>query len=377
MGTRPAGASGAGESAAEAGMARDGAERPAAEVSIDLRSDTVTRPGAEMRAAMAAAPVGDDVYGEDPTVSALEEETAELLGLEAGLFCPTGSMANMLGIAALTPAGTEVLAESRAHILRAESGGHGALAGITSRTWRSDGGVFRAADALDMLSPPGSPMLVPTATVSVENTHNFWGGTVADLGELRKLRAATAQQGVAVHLDGARLANAWTAAGVAPSVYGEVADTISICLSKGLGAPVGSVLAGSAETIAAARTLRKRYGGGMRQAGIIAAGGLFALRHNADRLADDHAHARLIAEAIASAAPGAVDPAAVATNIVVIELGQRWSAGGAQAFARDAERHGVRVSVLGPHTVRLVTHLDVSREQAQYAAEALAGLAAR
>ncbi len=336
---------------------------------IDLRSDTVTRPSAGMRQAMASAAVGDDVYGEDPTVNALEDHTAHLLGMEAGLFCATGSMANMLGIAAQVPPGTEVLAESRAHILRAESGGHGALAGITSRTWVSADGAFRAADPLELLSPP-SGMLVPTAAVSVEDTANFWGGRIAEVSELQKLRAATANAGVRVHIDGARLANAWIADGTPPATFGQLADTISLCLSKGLGSPVGTVLAGDAETIARARVLRKRYGGGMRQAGIIAAGGLWALEHNLARLADDNANAHRLAQRLAEADPQSVDPRLVETNIVVIELGERDAA----EFVAAAQRSGVRLSVLGPHTVRAVTHLDVDDTDIDRAAEVLARL---
>lgn len=337
---------------------------------IDLRSDTVTQPSDGMRQAMAQAAVGDDVYGEDPTVNALEERTAQLLGMQAGLFCPTGSMANLLGVEAQTPPGTEVLAESRAHILRAESGAHGALAGVTSRTWVSHDGSFNAAQALSLVSPPGATMLTPTATISVENTANFWGGTVADPAELTTLRQETARAGVRVHIDGARLANAWVARGTAPEFFGQVADTISLCLSKGLGAPVGSVLVGDTETIAAARLLRKRHGGGMRQVGILAAAGLFALENNVERLADDHEHAKAIARTLAFAAPSSVDPAAVETNIVVLEL----PTGTASEVSARAAQAGVRVSQLGPSTLRLVTHLDVNESQATTAADVLAGI---
>ncbi|WP_380168586.1 threonine aldolase family protein [Jannaschia sp. R86511] len=329
---------------------------------VDLRSDTLTAPTPAMREAMAGAPVGDDVYGEDPTLNALEERVADLLGHEAGLFFPSGSMANMVGVRLLVEPGRELLADVTSHVLRAELGGHGALGGITSRTW-SDGLVdgsnpARVLDArvpLALMVPDAGPYLVSTAAVAVENTHNFGGGTVQPLDQLQALRSGTEQAGVALHLDGARLWNAHVATGVPLDVYGRLFDTVSVCLSKGLGAPVGSVLVASAERVAQARVLRKRYGGGMRQAGVLAAAGLHALENHVDRLAEDHARARRLAQACAAAAPGSVDPGAVPTNIVVLRTGTR---SGTEVAAAAAER-GVRVSALGPHMVRAVTHLDV------------------
>lgn len=344
---------------------------------IDLRSDTVTRPGEAMREAMARAPVGDDVYGEDPTTGELEDRVAELLGHEAGLFTASGTLANMLGVRTLVEPGKELIADSLAHVVRAEMGGHAVLGGVTTRTWTSPGGVFRAEDPLAMMVPDGGSYSVSTAAVAIENTHNFAGGLIADIDELRALRTGTADAGVAVHLDGARLANASVATGIPLREYGRLADSVSICLSKGLGAPVGSVVVGSAERIAEARIMRKRYGGGMRQCGILAAAGLYALDHNVDRLAEDHGNAALIAGAVADAVPGTVDPGAVATNIVMLKVGSGGSDGStaAQFAARAAER-GVLMSVLSSTTVRLVTHLDVSTEQAKQAAEILAELAA-
>lgn len=336
---------------------------------IDLRSDTVTRPSEAMREAMARAEVGDDVYGEDPTVNRLETVVADMLGHEAGLFCPSGSMTNMLGIAAQVPRGWEVLAESRAHILRAEGGGHAALAGVTSRTWVSPDGTLRADDALALVSRPRGYHQVGTAVVSVENTHNFGGGRIADIEELRRLRSATSEAGVAIHVDGARLPNASAATRISLAEYGGLADSVSVCLSKGLGAPVGSVLVGSSAVIAQARTLRKRYGGGMRQAGILAAAGLYALEHNLERLSDDNAHAALIARAVATAVPGVVDPATVETNIVFLELAGLGI--DAEDLVTRLAADGVAASALSEDSVRLVTHLDVSRADAETAAEAV------
>src|ERR687884_526360 len=289
---------------------------------VDLRSDTVTRPTPGMREAMAYAEVGDDVYGEDPTVNALEAYVAELLGHEAGLYCPSGSMANMLGVRVVVPAGRELLCDSLAHVVRAELGGHAVLGQVTTRTWAAPHGRLDAATALAMAVPDAGPYMVSTAAIAVENTHNFGGGTVQPLPEMRALRAGTREIGIAVHLDGARLWNAHIATGVPLIEYGALADTVSVCLSKGLGAPVGSVLVSSAERIAAARVWRKRYGGGMRQVGVLAAAGRYALDNHVARLADDHARARRLAEAVADVRPELVDLDTVETNIVVLDLGR-------------------------------------------------------
>jgi threonine aldolase len=339
---------------------------------VDLRSDTVTTPTPGMREAMAAAPVGDDVYGEDPTVNELEAHVAELLGHEAGLYCPSGSMANMLGVRVLVSPGQELLCDSLAHVVRAELGGHSVLGQVSTRTWAADRGRLDAATALAMAVPDGGPYLVSTAAFAVENTHNFGGGTVQPIEQLRALRAGAVEMGVAVHLDGARLWNAHVATGVPLAEYGAIADTVSVCLSKGLGAPVGSVLTGSAERVAAARVWRKRYGGGMRQVGILAAAGRYALDHQLTRLADDHARARRLAGAVAAARPELVDVDDVETNIVVLDLA-RAGAGGPQApeIAAAAREHGVLLSVLGPRTLRLVTHLGVDDEGCEHAAAVL------
>ncbi|MHB1010101.1 MAG: threonine aldolase family protein [Propionibacteriaceae bacterium] len=325
---------------------------------IDLRSDTLTRPGRAMREAMADAEVGDDVYSEDPTVNALERRVAELLGHEAGLFCPTGSMANLLGVWLLARPGSEVLCDAQAHIVRAEMAAHASLHGVTTRTFASVRGRLDPDTVTAMLSIGTGPFLTETSVVEIENTHNFGGGTVQPLAALRELRSRCDAQGVAIHLDGARLANAHVATGVAFAEYGALAETVSFCLSKGLGAPVGSVLVSTADNIARARIQRKRLGGGWRQAGILAAAGLYALDHHVERLADDHAAARAFAEAVRECVPSAVELADVETNIVVVDTGTKTAAQ-VVAGAREA---GVALSAVGAHQVRAVTHLDVTHD---------------
>jgi threonine aldolase len=329
---------------------------------IDLRSDTLTRPTDAMRAAMVHAEVGDDVYGEDPTVLALEERVAGLFGHEAALFTPTGSMANVLAVGSLVTAGQEVLCEASAHIARAELGAHAAIGGITMRTWTHPQGRPDLPALRSMFAPDMGPFFVRTAAVSVENTHNFAGGTVLPLAELQELRSWATGVGAGVHLDGARIWNAHVATGVPLAEYGAIASVMSVCLSKGLGAPVGSLMVGGRDAIDQARVRRKRMGGGMRQVGILAAAGLHALDHHVERLAEDHEHARLLAEACG------LDPATVDTNIVVAQRSD------APAFVAAAAEQGVRISAVGPTAVRMVTHLDVSRAGAEAAAAVLARL---
>lgn len=323
----------------------------------DLQSDTLTRPTPGMRQAMATAEVGDDVYGEDPTVNALEERVADLLGHEAALFTATGSLANQLGLRLHVPPGAELISDSLAHVLRAELGAAAVFSGISSRTWVAGQGRLVAQQPLDLMITDAGAYQVNTSLVVVENTHNFGGGTVQPLEEIKELRRGTQAAGVAMHLDGARLWNAHVATGVPLAHWAAEFDTVSVCLSKGLGAPVGSVLVGSVDAIAEARVWRKRFGGGMRQAGILAAGGLHALDHHVERLADDHARARRAAEAFAEAAPGSIDPAGVETNIVVMDLSPTgWTAADLAAAALD---RGVRFYAIGRRAVRLVWHLDV------------------
>jgi threonine aldolase len=331
-------------------------------VTIDLRSDTLTRPTDAMRAAMASAEVGDDVYAEDPTVIELQQRVAAMFGKEAALFTPTGSMANVLAVASLVQPGQEVLCEASAHIARAELGAHGAITGLTMRTWRDPRGQIDQTAIEDMYAPDMGPFFVRTAAVSVENTHNFAGGTVLPLADLEALHSYAGSVGIGVHLDGARLWNAHVATGVPLAAYGACADVLSVCLSKGLGAPVGSLVVGTTEAITEARIRRKRMGGGMRQVGILAAAGLHALDHHIERLAEDHAHAKLLAEACG------LDPQTVETNIVVVP---RADAVGFVASAREA---GVLVSPVGPAAVRIVTHLDISRDDAEAAAAILTRL---
>lgn len=339
---------------------------------VDLRSDTLTRPTAGMRRAMVEAEVGDDMYGEDPTVAALQARVAGLLGHEAALFVPSGTMGNQIGVQVLVPAGQELICDAEAHLVTYESGAAAAFGGISTRTWQGRGGQLDVDEIMAMVRPEGY-YTVPTRAIAVEQTGNRAGGTVIDIEVLRRLRAAAEQAGVAMHCDGARLWNAHVATGVPLAEYGRLFETVSVCLSKGLGAPVGSLVVASAGRIEAARRVRQRMGGAMRQSGILAAAGLYALDNHLDRLAVDHARAARLAEAMA--AVGACDPQRVATNIVPVDLGPSgWLA---PRFAAAAAELGVRVSAFGPTTVRLVTHLDVDDDGVETAIGVLTGLLSR
>ncbi|MET7284075.1 GntG family PLP-dependent aldolase [Kribbella sp. NPDC005582] len=339
---------------------------------IDLRSDTVTRPSAGMLAAMTSAPVGDDVYGEDPTVNRLEETVAGLLGHEAGLFTTTGSLANLLGVQALVPRGGELLCEASAHVVRAELGGHAAVSGVTTRTWSAPAGQIDLEQIRSLITPDLGPYFVTTSAVSVENTHNFGGGAIQHGYDA--LADELESRGIPLHLDGARLWNAAVATGRTPASYAARAAAVSVCLSKGLGAPVGSVLVGSTELIREARVWRKRLGAGWRQAGILAAAGLYALDHHIERLAEDHANARLIAETLADAAPGSVKPDQVDTNIVIADLSVTGKTVAEVVAAARAE--GLLVGGVGATQLRVVTHLDASAADCRTAAETLARIVA-
>lgn len=332
---------------------------------VDLRSDTVTRPTAAMRAAMAQAEVGDDVYGEDPTVAALEAEVAALFGHEAALFAPSGSMANQIALQLVVPPANELLCDADAHVVTYEIGAAAAYGGISSRTWPAVGAEIDPETVAAMIRPDGY-WAVPTRAIAVEQTHNRGGGGVIPLSILRELRSVADAAGVALHCDGARIWHAHVADRVPLADYGTLFDTLSVCLSKGLGAPVGSLVIGSAEQIARARWIRKRMGGGMRQAGILAAAGLHALRGHIDRLADDHARAARLAEAVA---PFGVLATSVRTNLVPLDLTK--SPLDAPALAAAARAEGVLVSVLGPRIARLVTHLDVDDAGVDRAIEVL------
>jgi threonine aldolase len=318
-----------------------------------------------MRRAMADAEVGDDVYGEDPTINALEEKVAGLFGHDAALFVPSGTMGNQIGLRLVCEPGQEVLCDSEAHIVTYEMGAAAVLFGISTRTVVSDGGRLDADRLIDQVRPHGNWHLTATAAIAVENTHNRGGGLVQPLDQLQKLWNWSREAGVAVHLDGARIFNASVASGVDLAAYGRLADTASVCLSKGLGAPVGSVLVSSAERIATARLWRKRLGGGMRQAGVLAAAGLYALDHHLDRLAEDHEHARVLAERLG------VDPTSVDTNIVVLD------GVAAPVIAEAAKAQGVLVSQVSPSRIRLVTNLGVDRAGIDRAADVLADLVDR
>nr|ANY57906.1 Threonine aldolase [uncultured bacterium] len=329
---------------------------------VDLRSDTVTRPTPAMRRAMAEAEVGDDVYGEDPAVRALEERVADLFGHEAALFVPSGTMGNQIGMRLVCEPGQEVLCDADAHVVTYEMGAAAAVFGISTRTVVSDGGLLDADALIAQVRPRGDWHLTATAAVAVENTHNRGGGRVQPLDQLQRLWDWSRDAGVAVHLDGARIWNASVASGVDLAVYGRLADTASVCFSKGLGTPVGSVLVASAERIAAARLWRKRLGGGMRQVGVLAAACTHALDSHLPRLGEDHEHAQLLAKRLG------VDPASVETNMVVLDDVA------APLVAEAAKAQGVLVSQVSPRRVRLVTHLDVDRAGIDRAADVLAPL---
>ncbi|MBC7463850.1 MAG: DegT/DnrJ/EryC1/StrS family aminotransferase [Actinobacteria bacterium] len=336
---------------------------------VDLRSDTVTSPSADMREVMAQAPVGDDVYGEDATVNSLEERIAELFGKEAAVFTPSGSLANQLGIRSLVSPGQELITEENSHIVRAELGAAAVFSGITTRTWRAERGLLRAADAMEIARPNSGPYLVSTAAIAVENTHNFGGGTVQPIAEIAALSKLATESGLTMHLDGARIWNAHIASGVALHEYAKYFDTVSVCLSKGLGAPVGSLLLSTKERIIGARVWRKRYGAGMRQIGILAAAGHFALDTNLGLLADDHRRARFLAQECQRIDASIVNPNHVDTNIVCLDLSQTDLS--ATEFAEMVKTEGVLISALGPRMVRAVTHLDINDEQINYASEVI------
>ncbi|OGP60433.1 MAG: threonine aldolase [Deltaproteobacteria bacterium RBG_13_61_14] len=330
---------------------------------IDLRSDTVTRPTPGMRRAMASAEVGDDVYGEDPTVNALEARAAERMGKEAAVFMPSGTMANQVAIRAHTRHGDSVIIGENAHAWLYESGAPAALSGVLTIV-AGRGGTFTAEDALAS-AKGGNVHLAPTSLIMMENTHNSGGGIVFPQKDLDAIGALAKAWGFKTHLDGARIFNAAVKTGLSPQTIARPADSVSFCLSKGLGAPVGSVLCGSKEFIARARRFRKMFGGGMRQAGILAAAGLYALDHHVERLAEDHRNARRLAEGLAGLEGIAVDLAKVETNMTFLEVTRP----GLDAFtyAGRLKQLGVLINPLGKSRLRAVTHLDVSRDDIETA----------
>jgi threonine aldolase len=335
---------------------------------IDLRSDTVTRPTPAMRAAMSAAEVGDDVFHEDPTVNRLEERVAALLGKDAALFVPSGSMSNQICVKAHTQPGDELICDLNCHIYNYEAGGPAALSGVTCRTVEGDWGILDVGQLQCLIRPPDDHQ-VRTRLVCLENTHNRGGGRLFPLEKIRAIGAWAKSHGLLMHLDGARLWNAVVADGVAAKTYADSFDSVSVCFSKGLGAPVGSALAGAKEFVTKARRIRKLFGGGMRQAGILAAAALYALDHHVERLADDHRHARVLAEAIADTPGLRLDPPDVHTNLIWFEVDP--DLGTARDLAAALRQQGVLVYASVGQRLRACTHLDVTAAQAERAAEVL------
>lgn len=339
---------------------------------IDLRSDTVTKPNEKMRAAMASAEVGDDVYGEDPTVNRLEQRAAELVGKEAALFVPTGTMGNTIAIKLHTSHGEEVVCEARSHVLDWELSMMAWFAGCLARPVPADNGIL-SWQQIEGALRRGSPHNAPTALICLENTHNMAGGTVYPVDEIDEICANAHERGLRVHIDGARIFNAGAATQTPVSRIVRNADSVMFCLSKGLGAPVGSLLAGTAEAMARGRLFRKRLGGGMRQAGVLAAAGLVALEESPQRLGEDHEKAQLLATALASIPGIAIDVDRVQTNIVIFDVSGLGVS--AKEFSDTLKAQGVLANGIDATRVRLVTHADVLYRECQVAAEILAWVA--
>jgi threonine aldolase len=335
---------------------------------IDLRSDTVTRPTPAMRAAIAAAEVGDDVFNEDPTARRLEERVAAVLGKEAALFVPSGTMSNQIGIKAHTQPGDELLCDASCHIYNYEAGGPAVLSGVTCRTVEGDYGVLDVSQLEDKVRPVNDH-LVRTRLVCLENTHNRGGGRIYPIEKVQAISEWARQNGLIMHLDGARLWNAVVATGIPAKDWARHFDTVSVCFSKGLGAPIGSALCGPRDFITRARRVRKLFGGGMRQAGIAAAGALFALENHVERLAEDHRNAQVIAQAVADTPGLRLDPPEVETNLIFFHV--EPEVGTAQAVAAALKARGVLVGATAPQRIRACTHLDVSAAQAERAADAV------
>lgn len=336
-------------------------------IAIDLRSDTVTKPSPEMRSAMMAAEVGDDVIGSDPTVEALQEFTADLLGKEAALFMPSGSMTNQIAIRLHCQRGDEFLCEADCHVYNYEQAAFAQLSGVVARTIQGVNGILEPHQLQGKIRPEGDH-LVRTALVCLENTHNRGGGTIQPLEHVEQICSWAHQNGLTTHLDGARLFNAVAETGIEVQRWAAGFDSVSVCFSKGLGAPIGSALAGSRDFIRDARRARKLFGGGMRQVGIIAAGALYGLQHNRQRLREDHEHAQMLAAAVERAEGLQLDPAPQ-TNIVVVRVDP--ALGTSAEFTQRLLQHGVGVLPFGPQHIRLVTHLDVDRTQIEQASHIL------
>jgi len=337
---------------------------------IDLRSDTVTKPTEAMREAMAKAEVGDDVYGEDPTVNRLQDMAAGLLGKKAALFVPSGTMANQLAIRIQTQPGQEVIAESKAHIVRYEQGAAGALAGVQLHWVVGDRGIM-GPEQIEAAIRPTDPHSIQTALICLENTHNSGGGTIYPLATIERIRTLATAHRIPMHLDGARLFNAVAATTLPPAAYAQHFETVSLCLSKGLGAPAGSLLlTNDPALIDKAKRFRRMYGGAMRQAGILAAAGIYALDHHVGRLKDDHDNAKRLARKLQQISAITINPQHVDTNIVIFDVvGHKLAPA---AIVAALKQEGVLINAIGGTSFRAVTHLDVSTRQIDMAADAFA-----
>lgn len=334
---------------------------------IDLRSDTVTRPTPAMRKTMSEAEVGDDVFGEDPTVNILQERVAEMLGKEAALFVPSGTMANQLAIKSHTQPGDEVVIEATSHPYNFEGGGGAVLSGIQFRCLKGVRGILEASQIDDAIRPDDHHFPV-TRLICLENTHNRGGGSIYPIDKMAEIFRLAKSKDLAVHLDGARLWNASVAAGISLQEYGRWADSVSVCLSKGLGAPIGSLVASSKALIDRVHRFRKMFGGGMRQVGIIAAAGLYALDHHLDRLKEDHQNAKRLAVGLKELKGVSLDPRHVETNIVIFDVTNTGKTG--PQIAEAMKQHGVLIHPFGKTQIRLVTHLDVSEEDVEVSLKA-------
>ncbi|MDQ6735838.1 MAG: low-specificity L-threonine aldolase [Nitrospirota bacterium] len=342
---------------------------------IDLRSDTVTKPSQAMRDAMARATVGDDVYGEDPTVNRLQELLAALLGKTAAIFVPSGTMANQLSIRAQTQPGQEVIVESAAHIVRYEQGAAAALSGVQLHWVRGERGLL-TAEQVETAIRPNDPHTIPTALICLENTHNSGGGSIYPLATIEAIRSVAQRHGIPMHLDGARLFNAVVVTGVSAADYAQHFETVSVCLSKGLGAPVGSLIATNDLTLLdKLRRFRRMYGGAMRQAGILAAAGMYALEHNIARLKEDHEHANRLAQILHNISSVSLNPAHVETNIIVFDVKDNGRSPAEIVAALKQE--GVLINAIGKRSFRAVTHLDISSQDIEGAGRAFTAVLTR
>ncbi|HSB04151.1 MAG TPA: low-specificity L-threonine aldolase [Thermodesulfobacteriota bacterium] len=334
---------------------------------IDLRSDTVTKPTAEMRRAMAEAEVGDDVFGEDPTVNFLQENIATILGKEASLFVPSGTMANQLAIKSHTQPGDEVIIEAFSHSYNFEAGAGGALSGVQFHLLKGDRGIFDVSQIEEAIRPDDHHFPV-TKLICIENTHNRGGGSIFPIAKMGEIYRLAKSKGLRVHLDGARLWNASVASGIKPHEYARWADSVSVCLSKGLGAPIGSLISGSKAFIDRVHRFRKMFGGGMRQVGILAAAGIYALDHHLKRLAEDHQNAKRLAFGLKEIEGVSIDPELVETNIVIFDVSKTGM--NAPQIVEAMKKEKILTHAFGKTLIRLVTHLDVNHEEIEVALNA-------